>query len=267
MLRAGWTKDVKRVRGASGPRPDKPADRSRTTGPRRQDPAPAASRPCRNPPEARPARQRTGPERGRSILPAGRRDRRAVRPAAAALPEVHKTADGPRGRPAAARGGPRDRRPASPPGRSAGRSARTRSSGACALYDAADEERAAVRAVRAGGAVPGARLARTSCSASSSTRRGAKPGTTYPIGEYELASRLSYFLWNSMPDDELFALAGEGPVAAEPGVQVRRMLQDPQVALVRAELRRAVADAAEAGPVVARPEAVPERSTTTCGRR
>ena len=39
---------------------------------------------------------------------------------------------------------------------------------------------------------------------------GLPPGTTYPIGEYELASRLSYFLWNSMPDDELFALAATG---------------------------------------------------------
>src|SRR5438874_5691851 len=31
-----------------------------------------------------------------------------------------------------------------------------------------------------------------------------------PLGDYELASRLSYFLWSSMPDEELFALAGEG---------------------------------------------------------
>ena len=46
---------------------------------------------------------------------------------------------------------------------------------------------------------------------------GLPPGTTYPIGEYELASRLSYFLWNSMPDDELFALAAKGQVAAESG--------------------------------------------------
>ena len=45
---------------------------------------------------------------------------------------------------------------------------------------------------------------------------GAKPGTSYPIGEYELASRLSYFLWSSMPDDELFALAAQGRVAAGP---------------------------------------------------
>ena len=39
---------------------------------------------------------------------------------------------------------------------------------------------------------------------------GVKEGTSYQVSEYELASRLSYFLWNSMPDDELFALAAKG---------------------------------------------------------
>ncbi|MGH7223767.1 MAG: DUF1587 domain-containing protein, partial [Gemmataceae bacterium] len=38
----------------------------------------------------------------------------------------------------------------------------------------------------------------------------AKAGTTYAIDELELASRLSYFLWSSMPDDELFTLAAKG---------------------------------------------------------
>ncbi|MGC4013695.1 MAG: DUF1592 domain-containing protein [Luteolibacter sp.] len=52
----------------------------------------------------------------------------------------------------------------------------------------------------------------------------------WPIGSYELATRLSYFLWASMPDAELFRLAGEGKLA-EPAVmagQVRRMLADPR---------------------------------------
>ncbi|HTK78743.1 MAG TPA: DUF1592 domain-containing protein, partial [Gemmataceae bacterium] len=57
---------------------------------------------------------------------------------------------------------------------------------------------------------------------------GLPPGTTYPIGEYELASRLSYFLWNSMPDDELFALAGQGQLRQNLEPQVRRMLRDPK---------------------------------------
>ena len=59
-----------------------------------------------------------------------------------------------------------------------------------------------------------------------------RPGATepYPIGQYELASRLSYFLWSSMPDEELFKLAGESKLH-DPAVldaQVRRMLQDPR---------------------------------------
>jgi mono/diheme cytochrome c family protein len=57
---------------------------------------------------------------------------------------------------------------------------------------------------------------------------GLPPGTTYPIGEYELASRLSYFLWNTMPDDELFALAAKGQLRQNLDAQVRRMLRDPK---------------------------------------
>ncbi len=52
----------------------------------------------------------------------------------------------------------------------------------------------------------------------------------YAIGEFELAARLSYFLWSSMPDDELFALAEQDRLR-EPGTlekQVRRMLADPR---------------------------------------
>ena len=38
----------------------------------------------------------------------------------------------------------------------------------------------------------------------------AKPGAVAPVGGYELASRLSYFLWSSTPDDELLRAAGDG---------------------------------------------------------
>lgn len=51
-----------------------------------------------------------------------------------------------------------------------------------------------------------------------------------PLSPHELATRLSYFLWSSMPDDELMRLADENKLA-EPAVleaQVRRMLQDPK---------------------------------------
>ena len=56
----------------------------------------------------------------------------------------------------------------------------------------------------------------------------AAPGTAYPLGDLELASRLSFFLWSSIPDDELLAVAEEGRLH-EPAVlehQVRRMLAD-----------------------------------------
>ena len=51
-----------------------------------------------------------------------------------------------------------------------------------------------------------------------------------PVSEYELASRLSYFLWSSTPDAELLRLAGNKKLS-KPAVleaQVRRMLKDPK---------------------------------------
>jgi hypothetical protein len=52
----------------------------------------------------------------------------------------------------------------------------------------------------------------------------------HPIDEYALASRLSYFLWSTMPDDELLRLAGEGRLSKDLAPQVRRMLADPRSA-------------------------------------
>ena len=50
------------------------------------------------------------------------------------------------------------------------------------------------------------------------------------ISDYELASRLSYFLWSTMPDDELFRLAKEGRLheAEMLDGQIARMLRDPK---------------------------------------
>jgi hypothetical protein len=59
---------------------------------------------------------------------------------------------------------------------------------------------------------------------------GAVPGDTHRIGDFELASRLSFFLWSSIPDDELLGMASEGKLK-NPAVfdrQVRRMLADPK---------------------------------------
>ncbi|HYP07950.1 MAG TPA: DUF1592 domain-containing protein [Bryobacteraceae bacterium] len=50
------------------------------------------------------------------------------------------------------------------------------------------------------------------------------------VSQYELATRLAYFLWSTTPDDQLLRLAGQGRLRA-PGVleaQVRRMLKDPR---------------------------------------
>jgi len=58
------------------------------------------------------------------------------------------------------------------------------------------------------------------------------PARVHPITGVELASRLSYFLWSSMPDDELLGLAEAGKLRA-PGVlqaQVKRMLAGPRSA-------------------------------------
>ncbi|WP_428306465.1 DUF1592 domain-containing protein [Lacipirellula sp.] len=49
-----------------------------------------------------------------------------------------------------------------------------------------------------------------------------------PVGEYELASRLSYFLWSSMPDDELLALAAEGRLREKLDTQIERLLNSPR---------------------------------------
>jgi hypothetical protein len=50
----------------------------------------------------------------------------------------------------------------------------------------------------------------------------------HPISEFALASRLSYFLWGSMPDDELFQLAFAKKLSANLESQARRLLKDPR---------------------------------------
>lgn len=51
-----------------------------------------------------------------------------------------------------------------------------------------------------------------------------------PLGDWEVASRLSYFLWNSLPDEELRAAAerGELSTAEQVEAQARRMMDDPR---------------------------------------
>jgi hypothetical protein len=61
---------------------------------------------------------------------------------------------------------------------------------------------------------------------------GVAPGTAYRVSDVELASRLSFFLWSSIPDDELLAVAQRGELH-DPAVlarQARRLLADPRSA-------------------------------------
>jgi mono/diheme cytochrome c family protein len=70
------------------------------------------------------------------------------------------------------------------------------------------------------------RLERASTNASAH----ATPGTNYRITDLELASRLSYFLWSTAPDEQLISVATQGKLK-DPAVlekQVRRMLADPR---------------------------------------
>lgn len=59
---------------------------------------------------------------------------------------------------------------------------------------------------------------------------GAKPGSVYRINDFALASRISFFLWSSIPDDELLDLAAAGKLRdpATLAQQTRRMLRDPR---------------------------------------
>ena len=62
-------------------------------------------------------------------------------------------------------------------------------------------------------------------------------GGVQPLSDFDLASRLSYFLWSSMPDEELLQHAAAGDLH-EPEVikaQARRMLQDPRIRALAVE--------------------------------
>jgi hypothetical protein len=58
-----------------------------------------------------------------------------------------------------------------------------------------------------------------------------KPGNEpYPLSAYDIANRLSYFLWSSMPDEALFKAAEDGSLTKPEGIsaQITRMLADPR---------------------------------------
>ena len=69
-------------------------------------------------------------------------------------------------------------------------------------------------------------------------------GTVIPLDDYEIASRLSYFLWNTMPDDALFAAAAAGELtdAATLPTHVSRMLGDARASTVVERFHHALLD-------------------------
>ena len=62
------------------------------------------------------------------------------------------------------------------------------------------------------------------------TPDGVAPGESYRLSDLELASRLSFFLWSGLPDEELLRAAAAGRLSAPAELerQVRRMLADPR---------------------------------------
>ncbi|MCX6598583.1 MAG: DUF1592 domain-containing protein [Acidobacteria bacterium] len=56
----------------------------------------------------------------------------------------------------------------------------------------------------------------------------ALPGSRHRISDLELASRLSFFIWSSIPDDELLQLASQNRLRPVLATQVKRMLADPK---------------------------------------
>ncbi len=66
----------------------------------------------------------------------------------------------------------------------------------------------------------------------------AGPGDGTELESYELASKLSYALWNTMPDQELFDAAAQGLTPERVEEQARRMLEHPKAAAMVADLHR-----------------------------
>jgi hypothetical protein len=97
------------------------------------------------------------------------------------------------------------------------------------LYRIEREPRAAAE-LAAAPAAPAPPVRTASGGAAPEAARHRAPSGIAPLSDVELASRLSFFIWSSIPDDELLGAALEGKLR-EPGVlrtQVERMLADPR---------------------------------------
>ena len=85
-------------------------------------------------------------------------------------------------------------------------------------------------------------------------------GDLVALGGYEIANRLSYMLWNTMPDTALFEAAASGELDTAEGIEAhaRRMLEDPRAADPIEDFHRQWLGLAEYGNVTKDPERFPE---------
>ncbi len=99
----------------------------------------------------------------------------------------------------------------------------------------------------------------------------ASRGTVARLSDYELASRLSFFLWSSIPDDELLDARRARATAHEPAVldaQVAPHAGRPAVAALRRRTSRASGcTCGTSSAIVPEQRTCSRTSTTTCGRR
>ncbi|MCB9591869.1 MAG: DUF1592 domain-containing protein [Sandaracinaceae bacterium] len=81
-------------------------------------------------------------------------------------------------------------------------------------------------------------------------------GRIIPLDGWEVASRLSYALWGSMPDEELFAAAAAGMLTTPDGVvtQARRMLDDPRAEATVVDFHRQLFDVRKFEGIVPSPD-------------
>ena len=95
------------------------------------------------------------------------------------------------------------------------------------------------------------------------------PGAMYRLNDLELASRLSFFLWSSIPDNQLLTLAEQGklkdPVVLEQ--QVKRMLAQPKAEFAGHQLCVRVAEVARHGDLRSRPHRLSRISMPACAGR
>ena len=101
------------------------------------------------------------------------------------------------------------------------------------------------------------------------SRATAAPNTPYRISDLDLASRLSFFLWSSIPDDELAGRGGEEDASQARGAAAAGAAdaRGSAVAGARGELRRPVAAHPQCGRCISRVRKCCSTSTTTCVRR